>query len=74
MSMDLRQKACRNCTERWVKIEDGKAQTCHSTCEKYIEEVRLAKEAKEIADKKRMPYLSYIGYDCDKRRRLCKKH
>ena len=74
MSMDMRQTACKNCTERKVGFFDGKPYNCHNHCEKYAEEVRQAKAAKEIYDKKRIAYLDGLNYDCEKHRRLKKKY
>ena len=53
---------CLNCTERSVKIVDGKPVRCHSTCEKYLAaKAKRDAEAEEIHREERNENI-YMGY------------
>lgn len=44
---------CKNCPDRFVKVENGVVSDCHTTCKKYLKfKADLAKEKHEINLKK----------------------
>lgn len=56
-------KCCYKCPKRYVRYEDGKAITCHSTCEEYKKQKEQFEKVKE---KEKM---EYVFLNLNKRRR-----
>lgn len=75
MSMEIRQYVCHNCQNREVYVrEDGTSYNCHNHCERYAEEVKRCREAKERFEKKNLGYKLCMDYDFEKCERLNRKY
>lgn len=75
MSMEIRQYVCHNCQDREVYVqEDGTSYNCHNHCERYAEEVKRCREAKERFEKKNLGYKLCMDYDFEKCERLNRKY
>lgn len=62
---------CRDCKDRYTKVVDGKAVSCHAECELYIEYVAELKRVSDIR-KKEQQNNSYAFKDYDEIKKIKK--